>query len=257
MRGISKTGLYFIRVFAMIFVSAIVAGCATTPTRTWSLQYEEKVVVRTEPSGARIYVQDNYGGTSPVEVKLNGGDLTIVQRGSALPLNGRIGSGYWTIKAHMDGHEPASTIIRRGETTAYRNAILQLRPSADNRLPSKVVGHNAVLLYLPKQGMAGGSYQHGPSQTGNASYVQAKREYDAALSAYNKALEELDSARNMRSLSNMSFGTLMGGSKLDRAVGLLNQGTSHLSLQDAERNVQIARERLERAKARLDAMNWK
>ncbi len=69
---------------------------------------------------------------------------------------------------------------------------------------------------------------------------------------------ELDKAKNMRSLINFSFGTVMEkGSQLDRVAGLLGQGSTHLSLQDAERNVQIARERLERAKARLDVTNWK
>jgi hypothetical protein len=248
-----------VNVLVIFLASALMSGCASSPPpRTWSLTYNEKVMVRTEPSGARIYVQDNYRGTSPVEVTLNGGELTVKQWGSSLPLDGSIGAGYWTIKAFLDGHEPASIKILCGETTAYRRAIMELRPSAKNTLPSVVVGHNAVVLHLPSSGYSRGSYQSGTSSgRSSAAYNEAKREYEVALSDYNEAVAELDEARNMRSLSNMSFGTLMGGSKLDRAVGLLNQGTTHLSLQEAERNVQIARERLERAKARLDAMNWK
>lgn len=96
-----------------------------------------------------------------------------------------------------------------------------------------------------------------PAEGNSLGYQQAKREYEAALAAYKKALSDLDTAKNMRSLSNMSLGTMMSGSKLDRAVGLLNQGTTHLSLQQAERNVQVARDRLDRAKARLDSMNWR
>ncbi len=249
MGSIPRTGQHFMYALTMFFVSALISGCETTST--WSLQYNEEVTVRTEPSGARIYLQDEYKGTSPVKFTLNGGNLKIVQRGTAQPLEGRIGSGYWTIKAHIDGYEPASTIIRSGETGAYRNAITKLRPSADNKLPTAVVGHNAILLYLPKEGMANSSY-HGARE---ASYEQAKREYNAALSAYNKALEELDGARNRRSFSNMSFGTAMGGSKLSRVLGIFNQGATHVSLQDAKRNAEIVGHRLESARARLDAMN--
>jgi len=96
-----------------------------------------------------------------------------------------------------------------------------------------------------------------PSGNGNKGYQQARQEYEDALSAYNIALKELDNAKNARALSNMSFGTLMSGSPGNKALGLLTQGMSHLSLQDTERNLQIARERLNRAQTRLDTMNWK
>lgn len=149
--------LYFLlgKLFIFSLFCSLLVSCATPPT-TWDLQYKEKVRVTTEPAGARIYVQDNYRGVSPIQVTLDGGDLNVKQYGSRLPLIGSIRPGYWTIKAHLDGYEPASATIRCGETSAYRRAIKELRPGDKMTLPSVVVGNNAVLLSLrPQPGVSG------------------------------------------------------------------------------------------------------
>ncbi len=285
--------------------------------RKWTLEYNEKLTVMTEPPGARIYVTGitigaDLIGVSPVQTVLDGGALTAAEYGKYPKeqrmsedwlgdrLEGptrRAGEILWsgrltstetretslTIRAFKEGYRPAEQkwILGRADDPALQRAIEEY--NEEHKLPSNgtfagvVTAENSTLIVLerdpgpPKQAaIPEASYRpaypvrdpcppsgsHGSSRS-RGDYAAAKREYDVALSGYEKAMVELDNAKNMRSMSNLSLGTMMQGSKLDRVAGLLGQGSTHLSLQDAERNVQIARERLERAKARFDAANWK
>lgn len=263
----------------VIFLCTIIfSGCATTyqKSRYWTLKYEEELKVMTEPSGCRIYVvgaQTKYKGESPVTVTLNGGDFRVTQYGCYNSntgttwydnLSGSTDGGGWTIKAFCEGCKPAETRITFGKTNAFKQTIQKLKVSSKNTLPSIVVGYNSILLSPePSHYSSSPNSGHRNSQFGGydnnrqEELAEAKREYEQALAGYNNALRELDNAKNVNSLNNMSFDTLMSGSKLDRAVGLFNKGTSHLSVQDAERKVQIAREKLNRTKSKLDALNWK
>jgi hypothetical protein len=241
---------FLVNLLVISVISGFLLGCATKGT-TWNLKYEEKVIVSTEPSGAHIYVQDHYAGISPVEVTLNGGDLKVWQMDSSLTLKGNTNGGYWIIKAFMDGYAPASIKITSGQTTAFQTAIKELCPIGDERrLPSVVVGRNAVVLYLPKEGMARENNQSGLTGESNSNYEQAKQEYEEALSAYKKAMEDLDEARNLRDIN--SLGATMGGDKNSQVMGLISQGSSIYLVRDAETKVRIARERLELAKSRLE-----
>lgn len=247
--------------FSMLCI--FLGGCATTtppaPTKTWNLQYKEKVTVSTEPSGARIYVQDNYRGISPIEVTLNGGDLTVKQWGSSLPLHGSIGAGHWTIKAHLDGHEPDNALIQCGKTSAYKRAIIKLRPSSDDRLPSVVVGHNAVLLYLKPLGLSGGGYGSGSYSGSGASpghsrayCEQKRREYEAALSEYNRVLKKYNDAKAMGFITDLNWANRQSSQPgFDKGMAFLGMLSGKMTKNDAESAVEVARQRLNAAKEQL------
>lgn len=197
------------------------------------------ITINSEPQGARVYEDGQFIGTTPLKGCYYTLDFQHYDKGS---INGKpftiVHDGFLPKEYHPSISVEHDWRYERGKK--YEKSMLVILQRDSNALRQVVV----------PGGNSGSSHPRGD-------YAEAKRVYEAALAGYKKAMSEFDNAKNMRSLSNMSFGTLMGGSKLDRAVGLLNQGTTHLSLQDAERNVQIARERLERAKARLDAINWK
>jgi hypothetical protein len=97
-------------------------------------------------------------------------------------------------------------------------------------------------------GLSGGGYNSESSGTSRYNYEQAKQEYEVALAAYEAALKELNDIEDME--RNSRF--LMGGTKAAQALGAIGSMTSGLTRNDAVRKVKIARERLERAKVRLD-----
>ena len=88
-------------------------------------------------------------------------------------------------------------------------------------------------------------------------YSTAQREYEQALAAYNRALKKLADARNRACINRMTTpGLMASGSKIGKIVGTLNMAASPVAIRDAEREVEIARQRLERAKARINHSEW-
>jgi hypothetical protein len=83
-----------------------------------------------------------------------------------------------------------------------------------------------------------------PSPSGYVQYpqVSAESEYQAALNAYNQALADLQTARTANGINSISRGSLLGA-----GLGILTQ----LSVADAERNVEVARQRLLAAQLRI------
>jgi hypothetical protein len=85
-------------------------------------------------------------------------------------------------------------------------------------------------------------------------YAEAKREYGSALVRYNRALANLNTAKNMRGITRLpGFGS---GSKTDNILGLFSKATSHGEVQMRERELEIAWQLLERAKAKLRSAEY-
>lgn len=176
-----------------IHIIAIVlsaAGCTTyhqtetlTNTKAWDgVRYDEQVVIATEPTGCRLYLQDRYIGVSPVQTTLTIQNMRVLQKGHALatyartyetihlpyappserlessepftydgPLAADTGSWTWTCKAYKEGYEPSSyTITITSDDDALRSAIGAVQPSGDGKLPSPITreGHRDVLIPL-------------------------------------------------------------------------------------------------------------
>ena len=176
------------RVLSASVLCLFLAGCITTQygtateRRNWELEYKEKVKVTTEPTGCRVYVQDHYSGTSPLEVTLSGGELHVAETGTyrqeyqfdewdgSRSGHKRVGpttwsgslhcsspGGGWTIRAFHDGYKSAETRIIDGKTNAWARAVRELEVDG-RQLPSVVTGQNSILLVLePLPGYVGQS----------------------------------------------------------------------------------------------------
>jgi len=80
----------------------------------------------------------------------------------------------------------------------------------------------------------------------------AQEEYDAALQAYNTALQNLNVARAGQDATRMTAPSNMAsGSRLGMLLGATAPLASNQLVRDAEREVEVARQRLDAAKARL------
>ena len=100
-------------------------------------------------------------------------------------------------------------------------------------------------------GVTSMSQKNNLSYNRNGSYAAAKRQYESALAGYNRALSNLDKARNTKGPSGF-LGIGHGGTR-DRAMRLLGKTSSRGALRAKERELRSAEERLHRAKAKLRA----
>lgn len=171
------------RLFALAIVSVFLMGCQGylrkgVEVRTWKPTYQEQLRINTEPAGCRIYVQDEFAGTSPVEVTLDAGTFTVTQFGTyparrawsservafagdflregPTTWSGTLTPGMtethdWRIVAVKDGYHSASrTHTVSVSSTGFRNAVANLRLTAGQKLATTFVGESALLLALSK-----------------------------------------------------------------------------------------------------------
>lgn len=153
------------------------AGCTDVvlkQERTWVLNYREVVKVSTEPSGARVYVQGEYKGMSPIDITLDCGEFRVTQAGERVAsyntklfssepdtfrkwkgetdwngsLQGETGRGYLSIKAFLDGYSEGTATITCGESDGYRQAVSQLKISYTGELPTVVMGQSSLVIAL-------------------------------------------------------------------------------------------------------------
>lgn len=249
-------------------------GCATTYTVLDPPNEPESSMIVTldsVPSGVQVYELTEQGtlgkkmGRTPLKYR-----ISFAQQDKRRDSDGKFFHDDWLVWADGDGRFVTWDTDDDNNANIYLNfgmvkdnslvgvrrelKVAQLEPGES--WPGNTA-HRIVLNRNNTQDFTPASNYDRSSQPNRSQYQKAKRQYEDALKAYKKALTQLDNAKNMESLSDMSFGTMMRGSKLDRAVGLLNQGTTHLSLQEAKRKVRITKERLERAERRLEALDWK
>jgi hypothetical protein len=166
---------------SIICLCGTLAGCTTSVSvhqeRSWSLNYQETVTISTEPSGARIYVQGEYVGQSPIDITLDCGGLKVVQSGERMAkyytkvlssavdeengfrgwkgdpdwnssLRGETSGGNFSVKAYLDGFTEGVATITCGETNGYSRALGQLSVNSSGQLPSTVMGHSSIVIAL-------------------------------------------------------------------------------------------------------------
>jgi len=270
-----------------------VMAVATFPynmTRIASTQYREKCTINTEPPGCRIYCQGNFVGVSPVTIPLNAGVFELWSAAGGrkwFTEGGASDHVTWEIKAFKDGYQPARHVIKAGDEIGdpvFENAF---KGTKDGWLfgltepPKEITGQRSVLLTLssdpplanptasqptrtaPSANDGTGSEGDLPGSMTVQSSVEwsrrrnpvdraAKAEYEEALAAYKQALER----RNMASLGQNSANVLNGMPDVNPKFKVLNSLGQQFVADDADKEVEVARQRLERAKSRMDHSEW-
>ncbi|MCX6841717.1 MAG: hypothetical protein NTX53_05495 [candidate division WOR-3 bacterium] len=191
--------------------------------------------VNTEPSGCRVYSNGRLIGTTPATMNyvLSDSDYQL---------------GYLlrdTLTVVSDGYLAKSTVPRFPLT------------DAEQRSREDIHEYQLVVLerdlHAPTQILVQPTYAQPSSQQYDATraraYEAAKAEYEQALASWEAAMRDCDNiGLNSQAINNAATGSNWAGF-------LDNLGS--LAKQDAARKVQVAKERLERAKAKLQALEWK
>jgi hypothetical protein len=176
--------------------------------------------------------------------------------------------GTWTVKACKEGYESATRLVDCGDDVlqrTFQNEKASIKcgwwakPWAF--APAVITGKRSVLLELAPLSLARNSNNAGPGNLvvqGIAGVpnvdVAARAEHEQALAAYKAALERRNFSRLGANATAVSS-TLPGGNgnpKFNAIMGL----TQQYSLDDSDKEVEVARQRLERAKARINHSEW-
>jgi hypothetical protein len=157
------------------------SGCGTltrqygaSESRYWDCEYTDKYTVFTEPPGCRVYVQDDYKGTSPVSGSISGlkfkleqtgryqraydwdqfwGTTSNDRRATGTDWSGRLApsaaGGYYVVKASKEGYSVAEKRIDLStEDDVFRRAVEGAKPSDEGRLHTTFTGKRTILLTL-------------------------------------------------------------------------------------------------------------
>jgi hypothetical protein len=250
-------------------------------TRSWVLKYSFPATIQSEPTGARVYIQDRYMGDTPLSTILTVNDLSIDQNGYTpllcqwdLWLTNRncepegdlewkelsaSFNGGWAIKIFKEGFQQVEFNLQRNSLKHLNNVVASLKVLPDDRLSTDELTSKEpeYFLFALKPTIVAiqtqPQYQQGTS-SGNdlsAEYTAAKAEYESALQAYNVAKSKVDEAQMMNTVNRLPGST--GNPLFDLAVKGLASG----EVQMQERNLEMAKERLERAKERLRILEMK
>jgi hypothetical protein len=228
--------------------------------------YQEEWTIRTEPAGCKIYLNEEYIGDSPVTTRVNGGEVLVSdflgQNETFAPKR----QGTWTIKACKEGYESATRVVVCGDDVLARTfqdekANIKCGWFANEwvNAPPIITGKRSVLLELTPFSVARNSNGTSPGNLvaqgtggGRVADGAARAEYEQALAAYNQALEQRNFSRLGANAATVSS-TLPGGNTKFNAINGLAQ---QYAVDNADTQVEIARQRLERAKARIGHSEW-
>ena len=244
-------------------------GCESFPVRQANHTptiYKEEWTVRTEPAGCKIYINDEYNGEyngdSPLVTSVTGGEVLVSdflgQNESFTPKH----KGGWTIKACKEGYESATRVVVCGDDVLARtfenekvNTKWYWWPNPWSFAPPVITGKRSILLELRPPSLAQNSNvtsfanTNGQGAVGGRTVDEAARiEYEQAMAGYKQTLEQRNFSRlgaNAAVVSN----TLPGGNPKFNAVNGLAQ---QFAVDNSDKDVEIARQRLERAKARIN-----
>lgn len=167
---------------AVVVLLFVLAGCVHQEQgvyreyRYWEPEYREIVTVRTEPSGAKIYIGDEYVGVSPLELPTRAGKARVTQIGTytqtwtRYDFNGQdsdhrratvtswenptfqMGTAEWTFKAFLDGHDQGIRTLRIDDNDpVVKAAFSPLKVSENEKFPSVVTGRRTILIPLAPQ----------------------------------------------------------------------------------------------------------
>ena len=125
--------------------------------------------------------------------------------------------------------------------------------------PPNITGKRSVLLELTPLALARNSNETSPGNIvaqgtsgGRMTDGAARAEYEQALAAYNQALEQRNFSRLGANAATVSSTLPGGNTKFNALNGLAQQ----YAVDNADTQVEIARQRLERAKARIGHSEW-
>jgi hypothetical protein len=255
--------------------------------RSWNTTYSCKIQIQTEPPGAMIYINDMYKGESPLNETLNVPDTKITQNGEYPAvqrysfdlghflnwlgyvdgwvskgssrsgptvwkgnLSGNFAGG-WRIKAYKDGYEPFEFFLTKQMLKQFDNAVNSLEIEPGDKLQNYFSSSESeYCLFALKPDVTPSSpppqqisyYQQSANDQTDI-LKEARQEYETALEAYNIALKEYDDTKILVNTP---------GYYPHPALGVLVEAGKPKLLADKERALEIARERLERAKAKLN-----
>ena len=260
-------------------------------SRQWTVTYVEEVTITTIPPGAAVYLREKRIGNAPITTRVRMPGRTVEDQGrfeekgfwwfgvesygwdqvgnservSSTRWNNAphfssstTGLGSYTVIAYAEGFEPTKkTVHVYGYDSVVRRANDTIRLTDGDRLRTTIVGKRDVLVTLrplsgPDRRVSDAPRPQVPSARADARRA-AQAEYDAALAAYNQAIEERDDMEVLDSLTQAGATRAMQTPGGSAGISLLGAMATTAELQGAERNVTIARERLDRARARLDS----
>ena len=247
----------------------VLGGCSTVPVRQANHAptiYKEEWAVRTEPAGCKIYINDEYNGEyngdSPLVTSVTGGEVLASdfcgQNATFAPKR----KGTWTIKACKEGYETATRVVVCGDDVlarTFENEMADAKwywwPNPWSYAPPLITGKRSILLELRPISLAQNSNAPSLANTngqgivvGHAVDGAAQAEYEQALAAYKEKLEQRNFSRLGANAATVSS-TLPGGNpKFNAMNGLAQQ----FAVDNSDTEVEVARQRLERAKARMN-----
>jgi hypothetical protein len=251
----------------------VLCGCSTMAVRqsNWTpTTYREEWTIRTVPAGCKIYVNDEYlgeyNGESALVTGVNGGAVLV---SDFLGQNEKFApkrEGGWTIKACKEGYESATRVVVCGDDVlarTFENEKANIKcgwwanPWAF--APPVISGKRSILLELKPLSLAQNSNATSLANTNGQGVVgghvvdeAARTEYEQAMAGYKQAMEQRNFSRlgaNAAVVSN----TLPGGNPKFNAVNGLAQ---QYFVDNSDKDVEIARQRLERAKAKVNHSEW-
>ena len=251
----------------------VFCGCSTMAVRQkdWTpTTYREEWTIRTIPAGCKIYINDEYNGeyngAAPLVTTVNGGAVKV---SSFFDQNEKFTPkrpGSWTVKACKEGYETATRVVQCGDDVLQRTFENE-KPNIKRWwganpwafAPPVITGRRSILLELHPISIAQNSIASSPGNTieqgfsaGRITDDAARAEYEQALAAYNEALGRRNFSHlgaNAAVVSDSLPGT---NPKWNAVNGLAQQ----FAVDNADREVEVARQRLERAKARINHTEW-
>lgn len=193
------------------------------------------VTINSEPSGAKIYEDGKLVGTTPC------------------PL-------YWSLDPkHYDFKKlscTALTVFKEGYLPQEKRFEFDIDPEWRYMQGNKF--EYAKVFFLrpdPEHRFASEVNIRGQQQYKARDYSGAKAEYEQALAAYNEALKEYNEAVAV-SRARRSTRFAQPGDNFSRGMHGLLDALEPISLGDLETKLEMARQRLERAKARMNHSEW-
>jgi len=245
-------------------------------------QHRYDLTLDSIPSGAAIYEVSSDGtigrkiGTTPMQVRIG-----LAQQSSQDESSGKYFHKEWKVWGgnlvawHKEGKDARLTwncvLFKDGfapeNLTKKEICVLNADPGwkwpSDRTitvpLQTMEAAKAAELLRQQEAQQRRWRHQNEEAQANrDAKRAEAQKEYDEALEAYNKALATLQSARMTGNISDWNWSQMQNAKPgFGKGMAALGSLSSSASLADARREVEIARERLERAKACLNAADWK
>ena len=161
------------------------------------------------------------------------------------------------IKIFKDGYQPFELFIDQSKLKEFHKAVALLEVSSEGQLTNSFSAKEPDYFLCALTPSSGSGSQQASYQgstvirvvEGGGDRTEAQREYEAALAAYEEAKREFYRTGTTARLTEEGYNQMNPG------LGLLAGLAGGAATNEAKISLESARDRLERAKARLDALN--